>query len=316
MDKPKISVIIPVRNEADRIEHCLRAVFSQSLEPYEVIVVDGHSTDGTVKKAERFPAKICYEEYHNRAGGCQVGIENAEGDYLAFTDADCVPDKHWLANLVKEFDEGIAGVSGRLKGIGKGLWIHSINLAMETFLSGSLVRLHSLKKKRYDDNLSVISDNGMCRRKDILQVGGFNTSLTGGEDIESTARLRQLGKLLYTPEAVVLHNHGRGLKSYAIQSYRYGGWRRESKVWGFQAIPPIVTPLIFLSLIFTRWVFLGVLISYLAAVLIMGIRFAIQERNIKYIFSIPVVYIAGHSFYIIGFWKEIVRPRKKGVPWK
>jgi len=43
----KISVVIPVKNEEEKTERCLEAVFSQSLKPYEVIVVDGHSTDGT-----------------------------------------------------------------------------------------------------------------------------------------------------------------------------------------------------------------------------------------------------------------------------
>ena len=43
----KISVIIPVKNEEDKIERCLEAVFNQTIKPYEVIMVDGHSTDGT-----------------------------------------------------------------------------------------------------------------------------------------------------------------------------------------------------------------------------------------------------------------------------
>ena len=43
----KISVVIPVKNEEKKIEQCLEAVFSQSLKPHELIVVDGHSTDGT-----------------------------------------------------------------------------------------------------------------------------------------------------------------------------------------------------------------------------------------------------------------------------
>ena len=43
----KISVIITVKNEEDKIERCLEAVFNQTLKPFEVIVVDGHSTDGT-----------------------------------------------------------------------------------------------------------------------------------------------------------------------------------------------------------------------------------------------------------------------------
>ena len=94
------SVVIPVRNEGKKIGVCLSAVFSQSFEPCEVIVVDGHSSDKTVENAGSYPVKILYEDYHNRAGGCQVGVESAQGEYVAFTDGDCIPDKYWLANLI------------------------------------------------------------------------------------------------------------------------------------------------------------------------------------------------------------------------
>ena len=45
----KISVIIPVKNEAEKVERSLEAVFDQTIKPYEVIVVDGYSTDKTVE---------------------------------------------------------------------------------------------------------------------------------------------------------------------------------------------------------------------------------------------------------------------------
>ena len=86
----KISIIIPIKNEADKIEQCLEAVFNQTLNPLEVIVVDGHSTDKTVENARKFPVKVFYEDYHTRAGACQIGVENANGDFIAFTDADFV----------------------------------------------------------------------------------------------------------------------------------------------------------------------------------------------------------------------------------
>ena len=44
-NKPRIPVVIPVRNEADKIEQCLKVILSQSLKPHEVIVVDEHSSD-------------------------------------------------------------------------------------------------------------------------------------------------------------------------------------------------------------------------------------------------------------------------------
>ena len=108
----KISVIIPVKNEADKIERCLEAVFNQSLKPHEVIVVDGHSTDKTVENARKFQVKVLYEDYHTRSGACQIGVERAKGDFVTFTDADCIPKKSWLENIIEVFNERYIGVGG------------------------------------------------------------------------------------------------------------------------------------------------------------------------------------------------------------
>lgn len=85
----KISVIIPVRNEEEKIEQCLEAVFSQTLKPYEVIVVDGHSSDRTVERVREFPVKVVYEDYGTVGRARQVGVLSAESEIVAFTDADC-----------------------------------------------------------------------------------------------------------------------------------------------------------------------------------------------------------------------------------
>jgi GT2 family glycosyltransferase len=313
MGEPRISVVIPVRNEGKKIGRCLSAVFSQSLEPCEVMVVDGRSTDKTVENASAFPVKILYEDYHNRAGGCQVGVESAQGEYVAFTDGDCIPDKYWLANLVREFNGNIVGVGGRFEDIGEGLWTRSINLTFRTPFSGARSRWGT---KRIMKNLSVCGANGMCRREDILRAGGFNVTLSGAEDLEFGKRLGKLGELVYTPDARVLHDHNRGLRDFAKQAYRYGGWRREARLWDWQAVPPLAIPLILLSLIFSRWICLGAIALYGIGIITIGIGITVQEKKPIYLVSIPVAYIVQHVSYIVGFWKEIIRPRKKGIPWK
>lgn len=65
----KISIIIPVKNEEEKIERCLEAVFKQTVKPFEVIVVDGYSTDNTVEKAREFPIII-----KKIAGFCDKGV--------------------------------------------------------------------------------------------------------------------------------------------------------------------------------------------------------------------------------------------------
>ena len=176
MRMEKISVIIPVKNEARKIEGCLEAVFEQSYLPYEVIVVDGYSTDKTITIAQKFPIKILYENYGTRAGANQVGIENANGDFIAFIDADCIPKRDWLENLIKEFQIGIVGVGGGIINVGSGIWEKSISLAFGTFLgSANSVQGRFFKEKRFVNSISGC--NSMYRKKELALVNGFDVTL-------------------------------------------------------------------------------------------------------------------------------------------
>jgi cellulose synthase/poly-beta-1,6-N-acetylglucosamine synthase-like glycosyltransferase len=301
----KISVIIPVKNEEEKIEQCLEAVFSQSYKPHEVIVVDGHSRDKTVRHAKKFLVRIFYEDYHTRAGACQIGVENAEGDYVAFTDADCIPERDWLENLVNEFNDDIVGVGGGIKNIGEGLWEKSINLAVETFLgSANSVQGRFFKDKRYVNSISGC--NSMYRREDIIKVGGFDVGLATVEDTELNRKLLRIGKLLYTPGAVILHNHQRGLKEFGKRVYQYGYGRGKSRLWDLQIIPPILVLLLIASLIFTQWIFLGMIAIYVVILAVMGLKFGIQKRSFKYLLSVPIIYVIEHGLYAMGFWRGLI----------
>lgn len=307
----KISVIVPVMNEEEKIGQCLEAVFSQSLKPHEVIVVDGHSTDRTVEMAREFPVKIFYEDYHTRAGACQIGVENAEGEFVAFTDADCVPEKNWLEDVVKEFDGGIVGVGCGIKNIGEGLWEKSINLISGTFLgSANSVQGRFFKDKRYVNSISGC--NSMYHKEDILKVGGFDAGLSTAEDTELSRKMLRIGKLLYTPDAVILHNHKRGLRGFAKRMYQYGYGRAKGRLWDLQIIPPIVALLLLVSLVFTPWVFLGMVGVYVIMIAGMGVRFVMQERSLKYLVSVPIVYMIEHGLYTVGFWKGLIRYEMSG----
>lgn len=106
----KKAVVIPVKNEAEKkIERCLEAVFNQSHKPHEVIVVEGHLTDKTVENTRQFPVKVVYDDYRTRAGACQIGVENAKSEFVAFTDADSIPGKSWSEDLMVEFSNYIVG---------------------------------------------------------------------------------------------------------------------------------------------------------------------------------------------------------------
>lgn len=99
---PKISIIVPMRNESRNIERCVISLLNLQYPDYEIILVDGQSTDDTIDKANktlethnpsRIPSKIIVEPdlpqgWVGKSWGCWNGIQHTNGEYFLFTDAD------------------------------------------------------------------------------------------------------------------------------------------------------------------------------------------------------------------------------------
>ena len=296
-----ISVIIPVKNEEKKIERCLEAVYNQTLKPFEVIVVDGHSADKTVENARQFPVKIIYEDYGTVGGARQVGVANAEAEYIAFTDADCIPERNWLENLVMGFDEGIVGVGGGTRNVGKGLWENSIALALDTFLgSANSVQDRVFKERRFVRSISGC--NSMYRKEDLIKVGGFDECLSINEETELNRRLAKLGMLLYTPDAIVLHNQNRGAKDFAKRNYLFGYSRGKNKLWDLQVIPPIIGLVTLVLLFVSQKAFLFMIFLYAFVLFCFDLKIFMKAKKVQYLVSIPIVFIMQHVSYATGFW--------------
>lgn len=94
----KLSVIIPVYNASAYIERCLQSVEAQTLRDIEVLLVDDHGQDDSIEKAKMFVAKSQRKDIHyvfaqtptnsGPAAARNIGIEQAQGEYIAFLDAD------------------------------------------------------------------------------------------------------------------------------------------------------------------------------------------------------------------------------------
>ncbi len=102
----KISVIIPTYNEEDVILDCLNSLSKQSLQNFEVIVVDDGSTDKTLQvlselKINNYKLKILKQEHKGAGSGRNLGAKHAKGDILVFVDSDMTFDKNFLKMLVK-----------------------------------------------------------------------------------------------------------------------------------------------------------------------------------------------------------------------
>ena len=103
-NKPKISVIIPVYNCEKFFEKCLKSVRNQTFKDFEVIIVNNGSTDGSGNIARAFAEAdsrfIVINHKNGSAGECRnVGIQSAQGKYLAFVDSDDSLDEKFLETL-------------------------------------------------------------------------------------------------------------------------------------------------------------------------------------------------------------------------
>jgi glycosyltransferase involved in cell wall biosynthesis len=307
-----VSVIVPVKNGASKIESCLKAILDQTYRPKEIILVDGHSTDGTVEIARKFPVKIIFENYHTIGGARQVGVYEAKGRYIAFTDADCLPSRTWLESLIKEFTSGIVGVGGGTKNIGNGLWGSSIAFSLDTFLgSANSVQDRMFKERRFVKGISGC--NSIYKKSDILKVNGFNVKLSINEDTELNKRLIDLGKFIYTPDAIVFHNQDRGIYDFAKRMYSFGYGRGINRLWDLQIIPPIVGLFTLIILFFNLKAFFILISIYIIVVLIYSLKISLRAKSFKYSFSVPAAFLIEHISYSVGFWIGLFQSLKGGM---
>ena len=118
---PKISVIIPVYNTEKYIEKCLESLAKQTMQDFEVIIVNDGSTDNSKKvikdymKNSNLDIRYLEKENGGLASARNYGVEKALGKYISFLDSDDYLDKNLFSNLEKYIDEDIDLIKFKMK---------------------------------------------------------------------------------------------------------------------------------------------------------------------------------------------------------
>lgn len=104
---PHFTVVIPTYNRARLLGECLASVFAQRLNDYEVVVVDDGSTDDTAAVLARYGGRIrvCRQQNRGPSAARNVGIQHAQGRYVAFLDSDDVWFPWTLEVYARAIDE-------------------------------------------------------------------------------------------------------------------------------------------------------------------------------------------------------------------
>lgn len=221
-----ISVVMPVYNEAANIISTLEALYSNTVLPDEVIVADGGSTDNTVQLIkERFPqATVINNPEKNAAAGRNEGIKKAQGDVIAFTDGDCIVDKHWIENISKAFSEHeIDGLGGKV------LIAPPINHIEEYWGNLAWKLIMNFGDEPYIVDRCTLNDafvtaNCAYKRSLLVKVKGFNNWFANNaEDVDLCWRaIKSGGRLMYIPDVQIYAHNVTTINGVAKKSFRNG----------------------------------------------------------------------------------------------
>lgn len=196
--KLTFSIVVPAFNEEKYLGICLQSLKNQDFpkNDYEIIVVDNASTDKTAKIARKFKAclagrqvQLIKEPKKGVVYARQAGFMNAKGKIICSTDSDCIVPKNWLKKINFSFNKNphLVAVGGTFELINVDSFFKLIiklstppGLFVDQFLRAGA--------GLYGPNLAI-------KKSVFVKIGGFDTSLIAGEDIEITKRLRPLGKI-------------------------------------------------------------------------------------------------------------------------
>jgi rhamnosyltransferase len=207
----KISIVIPSKNGGKLFKLVLDKIFAQTIKPFEVIVIDSGSTDGTVGLLKKYPLKLIEikpsDFGHGKTRNFGAGI--AKGEIIIFLTQDAVPSSNqWLENLIKPFeDKKIAGVYSRQ------IPRKDENVIDKIFY----LSLYPKEQKIWTDGDcnegdNVFSSVSSAIRKEIISKYPFPSDIIVSEDYKWAFNILKKGyKLFYNPKAPVIHSHSYNL---------------------------------------------------------------------------------------------------------
>jgi glycosyltransferase involved in cell wall biosynthesis len=189
---PLVSVIIPVFNGERFLREAVESVLAQKYAPLEIIIVDDGSTDSTATVARSLPETVRYLYQANKgpAAARNRGIEHAQGNLIAFADADdlwpAAKLELQLPYLIK--DPAIEIVMGRIQ---------------QVLLSRS-VNGQTQAEEFAEPAFSVNLGSAVIRKSVFERVGLFDESMRYSEDVDWFMRARENGAAIVTIDAVTL----------------------------------------------------------------------------------------------------------------
>ncbi len=309
-----VTVVMPAHNEERYIRRSLDAILTQDYprSHYEVIVVNNNSTDATVDIALGFGVQVINEPIGPVGRVRNAGARLARGDLLLFLDSDCVPSRNWISYA----SDRLSSDSNLVLGGGCELRKNPEVLEKYWLLDGK--EGATLPRELLGGCIAI-------SKSSFFQVGGFDETITSGEDSKLSDKLRKQGfKVVIEREMSVIHlGNPTEFKTFFWRQI----WHAENYITNFSSSvsdPTFLLISIFTVLVPTSLVLLlaNFMLSLLTAMvaaavpLLFSIKRIRRSRNLAHlkilhkIYILDVIYVAGRS---LGLLKGIHRGLRKNL---
>ena len=213
---PRVSVVVRCYNEEKHIGRLLEGLLRQSLEEFEIIIVDSGSTDATLAIASRYPTTCVKIPKHEFSFGrsLNLGCSAASGDVIVAVSAHCYPVyPDWLEQLIAPFaDAKVAMSYGKQRGNG-----------LNKFSERQIYRQWFGEESNLIQQHPFANNANSAFRRDLWKNQPFDETLTGLEDLDWAHKVLRNGyRIAYVAEAQVIHVHEESWKQ------TYNRYRREA----------------------------------------------------------------------------------------
>ncbi|MDY6986512.1 MAG: glycosyltransferase [Thermodesulfobacteriota bacterium] len=223
----KTSIIVVTYNSLADITKCIDSITRNTSFPYEIIVIDNVSSDGTQDYLKTLKdAKIILNSTNNGfSKGCNQGISKARGDYIVLLNPDTMVSKGWDAHLTAHFQDGVGAVgpvSNYVAGLQKVELYCDEKPSGQIHVNGLQDALYNRNRKRSVETKLLIGFCFMTKREVIDKVGMLDEDLfLGNDDLELSLRLRKNGyKLLVATDTFIYHKGQASFKSEPSEKTR------------------------------------------------------------------------------------------------
>jgi succinoglycan biosynthesis protein ExoA len=322
-----VSIVVPVRNEAAHIRDTLEPLLAcdASETPYEIIVVDGDSTDRTAEIVREIQASHPRVRlYHNprrlSSAARNIGVRHARGDLIVIVDGHCqITNANYLRDLVDAFERSGADCLGRPQPLdirGATPLQRAIAAARSCWLG------HHPASHIYSDAEQFVPPHSVAvayRRSVFERVGEFDESFDACEDVDFNSRVAQAGlSCFFTPKIGVGYHPRSTLRGLFWQMVRYGrGRARLRRKHGGSLFSASTVPAVFVGGLavgpIASWaspvlaaLFAAALVLYAAALALAVGSIAIRQRSLAIVPSLLAIFPTIHVGTGIGFLEEFI----------